>query len=87
MLHNAGLEKELEELEREVSVAKGVVDGIDGERSGTRAEVVGEFEVLEETWRMGVGRALEAEIAGEEVRRAVLERRRVLAGMEMRVGG
>jgi pre-mRNA-splicing factor SPF27 len=38
--------------------------------------VKGEVEVLESTWRAGVGRVLETEVAGEVLRGEILERRR-----------
>lgn len=46
----------------------------------TRQEEVGpEMRMLEENWKMGVGRVLETEVATEGVRREVLG---VLAGRE-----
>jgi pre-mRNA-splicing factor SPF27 len=38
--------------------------------------VKGEIEVLERTWRTGVGRVLETEAAAAALRQQVLERRR-----------
>lgn len=76
MIANAGLEVELGVLERELVAAQAAARAVEQERLATREEVAGEFEVLEQGWRQGVGRALETEIAGEEIRRQILEVKR-----------
>ena len=80
MIANAGLEVELGALERELAAAQAMANAVEQERLAAREDVAGEFDVLEQGWRMGVGRALEAEIAGEELRRQILEAKRAGRG-------
>lgn len=46
------------------------------QRRRVQDEVGGELKGLEETWKRGVGRVLETEIATEGLRQQVLERQR-----------
>jgi len=45
-------------------------------RKSAQEGVAGEIVGLGETWRRGVGRVLETEVAAEGLRREILERRR-----------
>ncbi|PVH80577.1 BCAS2 family protein [Cadophora sp. DSE1049] len=73
---NRQLEDVLRALERELEERKAEIDGVVIERKRAQEEVGGEIRGLEETWRKGVGRVLETEVAAEGVRREILERRR-----------
>ncbi|KAK0107002.1 hypothetical protein ONS95_003717 [Cadophora gregata] len=73
---NRQLEDVLRSLERELEERKGEIDGVVIERKRAQEEVGGEIKGLEETWRRGVGRVLETEVAAEGVRREILESRR-----------
>ena len=73
---NRQLEDVLRALERELEERKAEIDGVVIERKRAQEEVGGEIKGLEETWKRGVGRVLETEVAAEGVRREILERRR-----------
>lgn len=76
---NYQLEAELKALERELADAKRDIDVLAVRRRRAQDEVAGEIRGLEDTWKKGVGRVLETEVATEALRREVLEVRRKLA--------
>ena len=76
LISNWQLESVLGALERQLEKAKEEERQIDGDRKRAQEEVSGEMEILRETWKSGVGRVLEAEVAAEEMGRRVLEERR-----------
>lgn len=76
LVGNWQLEAELRALERELADAKREVDLVTLQRQRVQGETGGEIRQLEETWRRGVGRVLETEIAAEALRRQVLEAER-----------
>ena len=73
------MEAILGSLERELEVVQGEEKKVGEERKSAQEGVAGEMEILEESWRKGVGRTLEAAAAAEEVRRRVLGERRAAA--------
>lgn len=68
---NWHLEAELRALEREVAAARRAVDLVTLRRQRLQRDAGGEITGLDETWRRGVGRVLEAEVAAEGLRREV----------------
>ncbi|KAI0386751.1 Pre-mRNA-splicing factor SPF27 [Hypomontagnella monticulosa] len=76
LVGNWQLEAELRALERELEGAKKEIDVVNIQRRRVQDEVGGELKGLDETWRRGVGRVLETEIATEALRQQVLERQR-----------
>ncbi|OIW31570.1 breast carcinoma amplified sequence 2 [Coniochaeta ligniaria NRRL 30616] len=79
LVGNYQLEAELKALERELAEAKREIDVLAVRRRRAQDEVAGEIQGLEDTWKKGVGRVLETEVATEALRREVLEARRRLA--------
>lgn len=73
LLGNHGLEAELQALERELAVTKREVDIVNLERQKRQTAVGAEIKTLDDTWRAGVGRVLETEVAVEELRRKIRE--------------
>lgn len=71
LLGNHALEAELASLERDLADAKRNVDLVNLERKERQDAVAAEMATLDETWRKGVGRVLEVEVAVEEVRARV----------------
>lgn len=63
-------------LERELGETKREVEAVEEARRQRQESVRGEIEGLESVWREGVGRAIQAEVAAEGLRRQVLEKRR-----------
>lgn len=68
---NWHLESELRALEREVADARRGIDLVTLRRQRLQREAGGEITGLDEAWRRGVGRVLEAEVAAEGLRREV----------------
>jgi pre-mRNA-splicing factor SPF27 len=79
LVGNYQLEAKLKTLERELEAAKREIDILALKRNRAQEEVSGEIQSLEETWKRGVGRVLETEVATEALRREVLEVRRKMA--------
>ncbi|KAH8785109.1 Pre-mRNA-splicing factor SPF27 [Diaporthe sp. PMI_573] len=71
LVGNWQLEGELRALEREVSAARRAIDLVTLRRQRLQRENGGEITGLDEAWRKGVGRVLEAEVAAEGLRREV----------------
>lgn len=76
LVGNSQLEDVLRILERELADRKTEIDVVVVERKTAQENVGGEVQGLEETWKRGVSRILETEVAAEGVRREILERRR-----------
>ncbi|RMZ26819.1 hypothetical protein D0859_09117 [Hortaea werneckii] len=68
LISNARLEDELKALEREVEAAKLELEAVEQGRRAMQSNVAGELQGLEETWRKGVGRMVEAQAAAERIR-------------------
>lgn len=79
LLGNYALEAGLKAVERELVEVKTEIDTLAAARRRAQTDVEGEIKTLEDTWRAGVGRAVEAEIAGEKLAREIAERRREAA--------
>ncbi|GKT50366.1 pre-mRNA-splicing factor SPF27 [Colletotrichum spaethianum] len=80
LIGNWGLENELKSLERDLAETKRLIDVLTVARRRQQEEVAAEMKGLEETWKKGVGRTLETEIAVEQLRREILEEMRVRGG-------
>ena len=76
LIGNAQLEDELRAIEQELADTKTEIDHVVVARKSAQEEVAGEMTGLGETWKRGVGRVLETEVAAEGLRREILERRR-----------
>jgi pre-mRNA-splicing factor SPF27 len=76
LVSNWQAEAELAALERELVATRKEMDLVNIERRRAQDEVGEELRGLNETWRNGVGRVLETEVACEALRRQVDERRR-----------
>lgn len=76
LLGNAHLEEMLRKVEKELQETKSVTEVLHKERK-TRQEVAkGELMGLEDAWKQGVDGVLNVEIAAENIRMEILERRR-----------
>lgn len=80
LIGNWGLENELKTFEHELAETKRQIDVLTVARRRQQEEVAAELKGLEETWKKGVGRTLETEIAVEQLRREVLEEMRTRGG-------
>jgi pre-mRNA-splicing factor SPF27 len=68
LLSNYHVEAELRAIEAELAATKREIDLVNAARATRQNDVKAEIQGLEETWRKGVGRVLETEIAVEELR-------------------
>lgn len=66
----------MKELERELADIRIQQEAVENERRAQQEAVRGEMTTLEETWKRGVGRLLETEVAAEGLKQQILERRR-----------
>ncbi|KAK7419887.1 hypothetical protein QQX98_003074 [Neonectria punicea] len=84
LLGNHALEAELQSLERDLAAAKRDVDLINLERRNRQDAVAAEVKALDETWRAGVSRVLETEVAVEELHGRIREElaRRAAQGVQ-----
>ncbi|KAH7149572.1 Pre-mRNA-splicing factor SPF27 [Dactylonectria estremocensis] len=73
LLGNHALEAELQSLERDLAAVKRDVDLVNLGRRDRQEEVAAEVVTLEQTWRAGVGRVLETEVAVEELQGKIRE--------------
>ncbi|WYZ41590.1 hypothetical protein EsH8_V_000485 [Colletotrichum jinshuiense] len=80
LIGNWGLENELKTFEHELAETKRQIDVLTVARRRQQEEVAAELKGLEESWKKGVGRTLETEIAVEQLRREVLEEMRTRGG-------
>jgi pre-mRNA-splicing factor SPF27 len=80
LVGNSQLEDVLRSLEKDVVATQGRVDEVNKARKAAQEGVRGEMESLEQSWKKGIGRVVEVEVAAEGVRREVLETRRRGAG-------
>jgi pre-mRNA-splicing factor SPF27 len=69
-------EAELQALERELAEAKKQIEIVNNSRRRAQQDIGGEMTGLEQAWEKGVGRVVETELAVEQLKRLVLERRR-----------
>ena len=76
LIGNAQLEDILRGLEKELVETKEKVQRINGERYVAQERVKGELEGLEASWQSTVGKLIEVEVACENIRGEILERRR-----------
>ncbi|ODA83373.2 hypothetical protein RJ55_01886 [Drechmeria coniospora] len=73
LLGNYHLESLLRSLERELADTKKDMDLVNATRASRQNDVAAEMHLLDESWRNGVGRVLETEVAIEELKAEVRE--------------
>ncbi|KAI1273482.1 Pre-mRNA-splicing factor SPF27 [Xylaria sp. FL0933] len=76
LVGNWQAEADLAALERELAATRKEIDVVNIQRRRLQDEVGEELRGLEETWKKGVGRVLETEVATEALRQQVLEKQR-----------
>ncbi|KAH8158161.1 hypothetical protein CIB48_g10095, partial [Xylaria polymorpha] len=79
LVANWQTEAELAALERDLAATKREIDIVNIGRRRLQDEVGQELKSLEDTWKKGVGRVLETEVAAEALRQQVLEKQRANA--------
>jgi pre-mRNA-splicing factor SPF27 len=76
LIGNSQLEDILHLLEKELGELKAATEDVNKSRKAAQEGSRGELDSLEATWKRGIGRIVEAEVAVEEVRQKILEKRR-----------
>ncbi|KAF2683057.1 hypothetical protein K458DRAFT_390335 [Lentithecium fluviatile CBS 122367] len=76
LVGNSQLEDILKVIEAELADVRRQQDEVEGTRRSQQESVHGEITTLEETWKRGVGRVLETEVAAEALKQQILEKRR-----------
>ena len=76
LIGNSQLEEILRSLEKELADLKEETDNVNKMRKAAQEGSRGEIVNLEGTWKRGVGKVLEVQIATENLRREILERQR-----------
>ena len=76
LISNSQLEDILRDLERKLAALKEATENVNKARKSAQEGSKGEILGLEETWRRGVGKIIEVQVATEGLRREGLERRR-----------
>ena len=80
LIGNSQLENILRQIEKELEGLKAATENVNKSRKAAQEGSRGEMTGLEETWKRGVGRILEAEVAVEELRKQILDERRQQTG-------
>lgn len=76
LVGNSQLEDILKAIETELAGVRREHEEVEGLRRQQQDSVHGEIKTLEETWKKGVGRVLETEVAAEGLKQQILEARR-----------
>lgn len=76
LVGNSQLEDVLKQIEAELVDVRKQQEEVNELRRSQQENVRGEITTLEATWKRGVGRVLEVEVAAEELKQQILERRR-----------
>jgi pre-mRNA-splicing factor SPF27 len=76
LIGNSQLEDILRQLEKELEELKTATVNVNKSRKAAQEGSRGEMAGLEESWRHGIGRVLEVEVAAEEIRQQILHKRR-----------
>jgi len=76
LVGNWHLEAELQSLERDLAATKREMDLVNLDRRRQQDQVGEELRSLNETWRRGVGKVLETELAADQLRKQILDARK-----------
>lgn len=79
LIGNSQLEDILRSVEKEVEAMKLEHEAVEQARRTAQENITGEMQSLEEGWRNGIGRMIEAQAAAEGLRQEILERKRMAA--------
>lgn len=79
LVGNSQLEDMLRRLEAELAQLRQQQEQVDVLRRAQQDANAGEIKTLEETWKKGVGRVLETEVAAEGLKLQILDKRRAAA--------
>lgn len=78
LLGNSQLEQILKSLDHELARLKEEVDSVNRERKLAQEGSKGEILALEETWKQGIGRLIEVQLATDQLRQEIRQPKRVV---------
>lgn len=76
LVSNSQMEYTLQELEQELDRVKSEIETVNKARKQAQEQSRGELLALEETWKSGIGKILEIQVATDNLRQLILESRR-----------
>lgn len=76
LLGNSQLDSILKDLERELAELKEEVDSVNRDRKLAQEGSKGEILALEDTWKKGIGRVIEVQLATDQLRQQILAQHR-----------
>lgn len=76
LVSNSQMEYILQELEQELDRVKSEIETVNKARKQAQEQSRGELLALEETWKSGIGKILEIQVATDNLRQLILESRR-----------
>lgn len=76
LIGNSQLEAILKSIETELALVRKEHEEVETIRRSQQEAVHGEITTLEKTWKEGIGRVIEAEVAAEGLKQQILEKRR-----------
>ncbi|KPI36559.1 uncharacterized protein AB675_4369 [Cyphellophora attinorum] len=68
LMGNSQLDQILKALDQELSATKEEVDSVNRERKSAQEASKGELDALEDTWKKGIGRLIEVQLAADQLR-------------------
>lgn len=77
LIGNSQLEHMLYQAEKELGILKEETEAINKARKGAQEDSRGELMALEDSWRTGVGKIIEVQVASDGLRKEILKQRRV----------
>lgn len=76
LVGNSQLDSILKDLDKELAELKEAVDSVNRDRKLAQEGSKGEFLALEETWRKGIGRVIEVQLATDQLRNEMHQQNR-----------
>ena len=74
LVGNSQLDQILKALDQELAISKEEVDSVNRERKSAQETSKGELVALEETWKKGIGRLIEVQLATDQLRNELRNR-------------
>ena len=78
LVSNSQMEYILQDLEQELDRVKNEIETVNKARKQAQEQSKGELLALDETWKSGIGKILEIQVATDNLRQLILESRRNL---------
>jgi len=77
LIGNSQLEEMLQQIEKELAILKEETDTVNKARKSAQEGSRSELVALEDSWKSGIGKIIEVQVASDGLRKEVLSRRRM----------